>query len=873
MLPTQHNFGQSYFVADMSAGGRERSSSRARAMTYQPMNDSRRKTLAGGFGEEDAAEDEEEERRADEILDVVDKHPTIPPEDDVVDRIYSELLTSRGVPEAMLENLEQQPRKKKWDLIVMEAQSLRDKSSKDARTWDSKKSDILNRIDSAYLPDLEVIQNELLPLLRGTGRNLLRKFIRDDGLAVVLRAVQRRLVSYPRSALDTIICRDYLLCLKAIGKTEDGMDMLLDHPEATDTITLCLDFEWSSNACLVLEILGVITDYSVEGRERCYKSLLRLSRRRLEPPFYLLCQEMKRVSEGSVRVKASIATLVNVIIEFTEELEVRNQIRNELLAFGFIQSIHSALRDEKSLRTDPGAQEVSNSLLSGSHNQSISTPYLSSQEYAEDGETEIDAAKGHMCGVCVAVKDRDGTQQKIAGLFSKSTKHRWYEIKDEELSWYHTTEKPKPGVERAGSIDAGTFVSVNVTSDNQELLKSTSFGFEIVTKDRIYVLGTTTEEQRIKWTTALHMAFNAAAVKKHKDDIQKTIKLTDDEFDDNLRRLENEVERFEKLWQHDRSQSMIDFTVDDGPRSIIDASSLESCINKLVSHAKENGFEGTLSNIVKELLTLPMDPDFGSMAWKAVHTSVQDIQQMEHRHHPYEYGKLEQLIIKRKDMEEQFKNVAGLNSAIRERDTKVQDLEVQVETLRSSGGGGVQSLSAAPPVPPRPPPSSGQSDVPGPSGDPRLAKYHKMLKMHIPRPAVEMKMRTDGLDPALLDTDAAQGGVGAGSTGVEAGPPVSEDPKYKKFFKMLKMHIPKGAVAQKMAAEGLDSSVLDLDPSSSLPSCGSGGALSAFVMPAALPKPAVKQPVKPQDDVLLKELNMEPKPEVVPGTKLKQVYW
>ena len=87
------------------------------------------------------------------------------------------------------------------------------------------------------------------------------------------------------------------------------------------------------------------------------------------------------------------------------------------------------------------------------------------------------------------------------------------------------------------------------------------------------------------------------------------------------------------------------------------------------------------------------------------------------------------------------------------------------------------------------------------------------------------------------------------------------------------MHIPKGAVAQKMAAEGLDSSVLDLDPSSSLPSCGSGGALSAFVMPAALPKPAVKQPVKPQDDVLLKELNMEPKPEVVPGTKLKQVYW
>ncbi|KAH8059898.1 hypothetical protein JL720_13708 [Aureococcus anophagefferens] len=40
-----------------------------------------------------------------------------------------------------------------------------------------------------------------------------------------------------------------------------------------------------------------------------------------------------------------------------------------------------------------------------------------------------------------------------------------------------------------------------------------------------------------------------------------------------------------------------------------------------------------------------------------------------------------------------------------------------------------------------------------PSG---LAKYRKMLKMHLPRGAVEQKMRAEGVDPALLDGDAPE---------------------------------------------------------------------------------------------------------------------
>ena len=42
--------------------------------------------------------------------------------------------------------------------------------------------------------------------------------------------------------------------------------------------------------------------------------------------------------------------------------------------------------------------------------------------------------------------------------------------------------------------------------------------------------------------------------------------------------------------------------------------------------------------------------------------------------------------------------------------------------------------------------------------------------------------------------------------------PIKEMPEYAKYFKMLKMGLPKGAVQNKMMKDDLDPAVLDLDP-------------------------------------------------------------
>jgi len=99
--------------------------------------------------------------------------------------------------------------------------------------------------------------------------------------------------------------------------------------------------------------------------------------------------------------------------------------------------------------------------------------------------------------------------------------------------------------------------------------------------------------------------------------------------------------------------------------------------------------------------------------------------------------------------------------------------------------------------------------------DPRFSKYLKMLKMHVPKGAVAAKMTAEGLDPAVLDMDPelpAPSDKDADKDDDEPAIAIKDDPRFSKYLKMLKMHVPKGAVAAKMTAEGLDPAVLDMDP-------------------------------------------------------------
>ncbi|EQC33474.1 hypothetical protein SDRG_08984 [Saprolegnia diclina VS20] len=94
--------------------------------------------------------------------------------------------------------------------------------------------------------------------------------------------------------------------------------------------------------------------------------------------------------------------------------------------------------------------------------------------------------------------------------------------------------------------------------------------------------------------------------------------------------------------------------------------------------------------------------------------------------------------------------------------------------------------------------------------DDKFKKYFKLQAMSMPSDQIKAKMEVDGVDPGLLDTPHA---VSPNDPGAPPGAyvplTVGNDPKYKKFFKLLAMHMPVDQIKMKMEAEKLDPSLLD----------------------------------------------------------------
>eukprot|EP00957_Ditylum_brightwellii_P148666 11318667-Ditylum_brightwellii.AAC.1 len=74
--------------------------------------------------------------------------------------------------------------------------------------------------------------------------------------------------------------------------------------------------------------------------------------------------------------------------------------------------------------------------------------------------------------------------------------------------------------------------------------------------------------------------------------------------------------------------------------------------------------------------------------------------------------------------------------------------------------------------------------------DPEYTKYFKMLKMGLPMGAVQNALQRDGKDPGIMDLDpekSLKSQLKKEEEEEDTGPPLKDDPEYTKYFKMLKM--------------------------------------------------------------------------------------
>jgi len=120
-----------------------------------------------------------------------------------------------------------------------------------------------------------------------------------------------------------------------------------------------------------------------------------------------------------------------------------------------------------------------------------------------------------------------------------------------------------------------------------------------------------------------------------------------------------------------------------------------------------------------------------------------------------------------------------------------------------------------------------EDDGPALKDDPEYAKYWKMLKMGLPKDAARNALQRDGKDPAIIDLDPEKSLKSQMKSDNEDnsddGPALKDDPEYAKYWKMLKMGLPKDAARNALQRDGKDPAIIDFDPEKSLASQLNGG--------------------------------------------------
>lgn len=495
----------------------------------------------------------------------------------------------------------------------------------------------------------------------GTGnKKWVESFIAAQGIPTLLNAMDKILCEVPIGELDASILYEMVSCSKIIMNNGVTLIKFIETSGAIRIITQCLIFEWKPLALLVLEVLSVICDYSNDAASQVVKYLRYVSRMRREAPFAMLVDAM---IDEDVDVKAGVIVLINGILGGIDDLGKRMAFRGELKALRFglvcdlaIDNLDEDLRviqmgnitNDNLLLMPSTSQKIRETLhKSDPHNSyRISKPEDNSRSsdldvveeaatnkfrrrsqvhakhpslnkrsllniktavktlYAEDGVTVIDPQSGLMSGLLETEKNRSsGVGSILKELGSKMTKHRWFSLTENSLSWWMPDAK-RSGPP-SGTIDTIDIIKVNGYSSCEEL--KSAFTFDVITHSRAHSFGCATEELKDRWLTALSIIRDKMQLKKFSYSLQPSA-LDSKEFEMHSTMFRKQVIVYEAIVEDDQKHCISSSGID--VSSAIDISRFLHCEMSAI------GLGDRFVLLLQELLIVPTDSEFGDMFWE-----------------------------------------------------------------------------------------------------------------------------------------------------------------------------------------------------------------------------------------------------------------
>mmetsp|Transcript_10260 Transcript_10260/g.15534 ORF Transcript_10260/g.15534 Transcript_10260/m.15534 type:complete len:1295 (+) Transcript_10260:98-3982(+) len=722
------------------------------------------------------------------------------PSDDVVEEMYDRVMAALLLPENVVKQMKAtETIEAKWQKVLMNNKMVEmSASSTKLSDDDIAQMDELRR--TAWRPSVKKLA-ALRDKLKTGSRGLIDGFYRRDGLdllATILWAMSDGIgESYTElEAACTILTYQ---CIKTLANHRSGLEQIANHIDLFSAIsqTALRDIHSATGgavAVLGFELLAVATHFGYA--HAVTTKALQINDDQNKDPMVLLRKaflagkHQNNKFEGRVNkaVAAAVLTLANELINAQTDRTQRAQLRSFVKPFFEEIRLDDANNISSKQNIARHSTDMDGSLLATKQNvtgmaRAFGVNKIKRRDFWlrdgrlwwQSGGDDATLAENATNNCSQSTRTKNGPRRgSLWGNKSISPQQKQEYPSDDSESHGSSSLNPSCALTQARYIDLTSVDSINGSSYEKDIREETPFAFELVlTNGKTIAYGTLSQVERRAWLEALRRA-------KDRIDLTNELAELDETTGSALRRgsttKADEIFDDEKAWKliwqfFFKSISTAEHRADDVIKAQRIAYERMTESDRIEALAENDGLDLTDLRSVTQQLQAAAAADPGTEA------------------------KLIELLggtLKR------LRAGAPLES------------EMQSSPVEQPPEKNVQSpkkVRLPPPLPTSPPPQVPNAESTTTTNhsteeDPRVAKFKKMAKLQIPLEAIKLKMKAEGVDPTLLDeskkvTLRPTSQVKPSSTPAPSGP-------LAKYQKMLKMHIPLQAIQNKMRAEGLD---------------------------------------------------------------------
>ncbi|CAI5730222.1 unnamed protein product [Hyaloperonospora brassicae] len=696
--------------------------------------------------------------------------PPKPQRWETVDEMYRELMSKRGVPEDVMDELVRiESLETKWHVVWYAQQNENEDNTKSNATEAKRFAENLVELrwDNKGLKDLEALRGKISIASTDWLESFLAHFGLDY-LTMKLPDPSPFPIEHSKYEKATRVCEVILRILRSLTHFTAGVEAITNTPGLVKRVALCFHTENGDVKKYTLQLLGIVCYNSAAGHTAVIEAFDHYKETKGENIRFSCLRDALKSTRYSLVFKEDVLSFVNIIVNKAIRLEDRLAIRSDFMALkmaGYFEEIRAkslaVQRTKYPLATSatvasveegfygipspvPGFPATPSPLVSRHVARNTTSPVLSSRS----SESPV-AGRGVCPGTPVSKLD---SLKSLGGRRLSARK-----CKDDARLLASRSAPPSPVDREPASLSPdGTIVRSSLPLDNKGTHRFGNGGNSIISSS----------------VTQLR---------------------------NQLDNMEKQIDVFEQFMEDDRKDTIYEQT---------DLSSVDSVYRSLFdSMTNEPELQACFLSILQQLLFVPGDRVIGKEMWAMSEKVIKQITLLapveEVRNFDLGYDdrktllkmrdRYAQFLQKCADSDPSFHFRMGPIILIENMDRDHDDLSLSDVTADETDEEDAPSTVAA-------------------HEHPELVKYFKLLKMGMPMHQIQLKMSSElqTFDPSVLETPDKMVPLARSDGEAEKkGTRAEEHEKYAKFFKLKKMGMPMPHIHLKMSAEGLDCSMLE----------------------------------------------------------------